>query len=240
MKYLMAGLDKQSDKGFGINADAFKKAADQLSMLKEYNEQFLPQKHMPIFYLYRHSIELYFKSIIFLFHQELNIPYGNNSNKSQILMQNGKWRDLDNCHWIDALYWYWAKIIVDKSDELKVSAPEGDWRVHPDLKRLISNIIKYDKDSTYFRYPFSKNDPGNKDKEKYTMKKVNDLEEIFKKASLGKGGFTFIIKDDDDNIKSVYSHDDNVLIDLFDAFRESSDILSNYHIMTRMTLCDGF
>ncbi|MFE4525429.1 hypothetical protein ACFRCQ_25520 [Cytobacillus firmus] len=239
MKYLMTGIEHQLDRGFGINADAFRRAADQLNDLDEYNQQFSPQKHMPVFYLYRHSIELYFKSMIFLFHLELNLPYSEGSEKPQIYSSEGKWRDMDNCHWVDALYWYWSKLIRDNKESLSRVAPEGDWRVHPDLKGFIDKIVKYDRDSTFFRYPYSKNQQ-NKDEEKYSMRKVDDIQDVFKQASSGKGGFTLLIKDEEDNIKAVYSHDENILKGLLDVFREASSILHSYHIMTRMTLCDGY
>jgi hypothetical protein len=240
MKYLMTGLEDQLDKGFGINADAFKKAGDQLYSSENFNNQFIPQKHMPIFYLYRHSIELYLKSMIFLIHLELKIPYGEGSNKPQIYTSEGKWRDLDNCHWVDALYWYWTQLIIDQSEKLQTHAPKGDWRIQPDLKKLVDMITNYDKDSTYFRYPFTKNNKKHNDAEKYSMRKIDNLQEIYKKASLNKGGFTLILKDDDENINAIYSHEENVLSDLLDVFKETSDILYSFHIMTRMTLCEGF
>jgi hypothetical protein len=241
MKYLMMGFEGQLDKGFGINAEAFRSAGDHLFVNEEYNNQFSPQKHMPVFYLYRHSIELYFKSMIYLFHLELSLPYGENSNgKAQIQMENRKWRDMDNCHYIDALFWYWSKLIVDNTDELRNRAPEGDWRVHPDLSDLVDSIVKYDKDSTYFRYPFVKKGNLKKEGEKYSMKKVIDTEEMFKKAASGKGGFTMILKDENENIKSLYTYDEDVLGELLGEFKEIADILHNYHIMTRITLCEGF
>jgi len=192
---------------------------------------------MPIFFLYRHSIELFLKSMIVIFHSELALPYPNN--KPQILTEEGKWRDLDNCHWIDALYWYWARILIEHKVKLEEEAPNGSWILHPDLEENIKVIAKYDKDSTFFRYPFTKRNPS-LDQKKYSMKRVNNLNDIVKQINTKKGGFTFIIKDDNDNIKSIYSLDENVMSSELVIFKETSDIFSNYHIMTRMTLCEGF
>jgi len=158
MKYLIAGIEHQTDKGFGINAEAFKKSADFLVESEEFTTDFIPQKHMPIFFLYRHSIELFLKSMIVILHSELSLPYPNS--KPQILTEEGKWRDLDNCHWIDALYWYWAKILTEQKEKLELEAPKGSWMVHPDLAENIKLIASYDKDSTFFRYPFTKRDPS--------------------------------------------------------------------------------
>ncbi|MFP3919937.1 hypothetical protein U5N28_19205 [Lysinibacillus telephonicus] len=237
MKYLMSGIDHQTDRGFGINAEAFKKSADFLIESEEFTSDFIPQKHMPIFFLYRHSIELFFKSLIVIFHSELALPYPNN--KPQILTEEGKWRDLDNCHWIDSLYWYWSKILTDKKDKLDEEAPKGSWMIHPDLEENIKLIASYDKDSTFFRYPFTKRNPI-LDSEKYSVKKVNNLKDINNSVRQGKGSFTLILTDEDENISSIYSLDENVMSSELVTFKETSDILSNYHIMTRMTLCQGF
>lgn len=237
MKYLLSGIEHQIDKGFGVNADAFRKSADFLYNSEEFINNFIPQKHMPIFFLYRHSIELFLKSMIVTLHNELALPYPDK--KLQILTQENKWRDLDNCHWIDALYWYWAKLIIDHKTTLDKLAPNGSWMLHPDLKTNIETIAKYDKDSTFFRYPFTKNKPS-LDKEKYSMKKVNDFQEIIDKKQIGKGSFTFILKDEDENISSIYTHDDNVMSNELEIFKETAEIFSTYHIMMRMTLSEGF
>jgi len=72
------------------------------------------------------------------------------------------------------------------------------------------------------------------------MKKVGNLKDIIKPQNQGKGSFTFILKDEDETIKSIYSLDENVMSNELVTFIETSDIFSNYHIMTRMTLCQGF
>lgn len=236
MKYMLSGIDQQSDKGFGINAEAYKKAADQLYNSEEYINTFNPQKHMPIFYLYRHSIELYFKSMIYIFQIELNLLNKNNLNKPNIQTKNGEKRSLHNCHWLDELFWYWAKLMIDHNENLKHLAPKADWRVHPDLDELIVEISKYDKDSTYFRYPFERKQ-NNKDTEKYSMKKTNNLNDL---VGNEKGGVSLIITDKDENIRSAYVYDENLLNDLLNIFKKTSKILSGYHVMTRMTLCQGY
>lgn len=235
MKYKIAGLEHQTDKGFGINAEAFKKSADFLFESEKFMNEFIPQKHMPIFFLYRHSIELFFKSMIVIFHSELSIPYPNK--KPQILTENGKWRDLDDTHWVDALYWYWSKILIENKDKLERQAPKGNW-VLPDLEEKIKIIANYDKDSTFFRYPFSKRNPK-LDQAKYSMKKVNSFDDL-KKVNVTQGGFTLILIDDNDNISSIYTHDKNTLSDELDIFRKTADMLYHYHLMTRMELCGYF
>ncbi|GAA0322726.1 hypothetical protein GCM10008967_11540 [Bacillus carboniphilus] len=111
--------------------------------------------------------------------------------------------------------------------------------MHPELEENIKVIASYDKDSTFFRYPFTKRDPS-LDQKKYSMKKVNNFKDIINSENQGKGSFTMILKDEDENISSVYSLDENVMSSELVIFKETSDILSNYHIMTRMTLCQGF
>lgn len=238
MKYMMTGIDGQEDKGFGITADAFLKAGDVLFESEIYNKGFNPQKHMPIFYMYRHSIELYFKSMITIFHTELEL--GGKKSKIEIKTIDGKSKELGTCHWVDALFWYWSKIINDNKEKLINIAPNGSWEtIHPDLEGLIETVSIYDKDSTFFRYPFSKGDRKIKDNEKYSMKKIKDIKDL-QKSMIAGSGFTFLLKDQDENITSIYSHDDNLLSDVLIDFKITSEILHNYHLMTRMTLCEGF
>ncbi|ASS75389.1 hypothetical protein CIG75_10565 [Tumebacillus algifaecis] len=67
------------DNGFAATADTFQKTADFLFQSKEYAEEmgnfgttYIP---MPVQYLYRHSIELYLKSIIIRLHRSLKLPF---------------------------------------------------------------------------------------------------------------------------------------------------------------------
>lgn len=46
MKYLMSGIEHQSDKGFGISAEAFKKSADFLIESDEFTRRVCINRQM--------------------------------------------------------------------------------------------------------------------------------------------------------------------------------------------------
>ena len=76
MNYLLTPLHKHADLGFGGTADSCKHAADYLEAngaeLAHFNG------HLPINFLRRHAIELYFKSAI------IHLSSG-----SEIVLRNG-------------------------------------------------------------------------------------------------------------------------------------------------------
>lgn len=118
MMYLLTGMDKQKDKGFGIHAIAFMKAAKSLINSEEYQKEFNPQKHIPIQYLLRHSVELYLKSMIISIHVFLNLPYHEGSKSMLFLDKEGKERNIENSHWIDTLFWYWSTLLDEHKEVL--------------------------------------------------------------------------------------------------------------------------
>src|SRR5690606_2170631 len=102
-------IKKHIDKGFGITADSYYHSAEHLKDNHFEHYDVVQQAEMPQMYLYRHSIELYLKSLIVIFHNVLKINYGTvpyNSNEPELLV-NGQWRKLYASHYIDALYNYW-------------------------------------------------------------------------------------------------------------------------------------
>ena len=77
MTYLFTGIETHIDKGFGVTADAYKKSAEFLETNDFEHFNITQQAEMPQNYLFRHSIELYLKSLILIFHRKLKINYGN-------------------------------------------------------------------------------------------------------------------------------------------------------------------
>ncbi|MEK4715357.1 hypothetical protein [Sporosarcina sp. FSL K6-5500] len=236
--YFLNGIDEQADKGFGILGDAFVEAADQLYKSKE--NSFLAHIHMPIGYLYRHAIELHLKSMIVIFHEQLEIPYGESSDKPQILLKDGRWRNIDDCHWLNALYWYWSKLINDNREKLEEIAAEGSWLLNQKWEAMIDEIHSYDKDSSYFRYPFVKKDDKNRDAEKFLMQEVDGLENLEVKD----GGVYMVYTDQpttsgEINAVKIYSHKKGTLDDLIETAHILSNDLKGFHIMMRHTLCGG-
>ncbi|MEZ7507336.1 hypothetical protein [Flavobacterium sp. Arc2] len=63
MTYLFTGIDTHIDKGFGVTADADIKSADFLQTNNFDHFNITQPTEIPQNYLYRHSTELYLKSL---------------------------------------------------------------------------------------------------------------------------------------------------------------------------------
>lgn len=245
MNYLLTGIDLHPDKGFGITADSYYKSAEHLfsNHFKEYD--FTQQAEMPQNFLYRHSIELYLKSLIIIFHRKLKLGYGTNSFDSddpEVLI-DGKWKKLYSCHYIDKLYEYWLNhLLLPNIVILNEKAPKGDWVETENITNLFGLISKYDQDSSYFRYPITKN--SSLDFQKYTMQKfkgtnLNNIVEEIRNSETGSKGksFTMLILDEKDEVVQAYQKAENTLLDLRDALKDVAFYFHCIHIMTRVTLC---
>lgn len=243
----MTGIELHLDKGFGITADSYYKSAEHLMTNHFEHYDVTQQAEMPQNFLYRHAIELYLKSLIIIFHRKLKINYRNvpfDSEEPEIFT-DGKWRKLYTCHFIDKLYEYWLNnLLLPNIDVLNEKAPKGDWQETKKITNLFPVISKYDQDSSYFRYPITKN--SSLDTKKYTMQKfkATNMEQFIKeiqeqKSEAKKGTFTMLLVDDSDNIVEAFKQTENVLSDVRDALKEVAFYFNCIHIMTRVTLCGG-
>ncbi len=243
MKYQLTSIETHLDFGFGITGESYFESADLLSKKKKEIQTF-QQAEMPIGFLYRHSIELFLKSLIIIFHQKLELPYDDqpfDSKKPKILI-GGNWSDLFNCHLIDELYNYWVyELLIKHHTQLKKIGPKGDWNENNDVSKLIPIIAGYDRDSLYFRYPLTKN--TSVDGKKFTMKKLN-LKNLEQKLASPKEGrnkdskLFMVLKNNNEEIVEAFQRDENVLENVTKALKETSRYLMNMHIMSRVTLCD--
>ncbi len=247
MHYLFTGIEMHPDKGFGITADAYYESAEHL--MNNHFEYYdtTQQAEMPQNFLFRHSIELYLKSLIIIFHRNLKINYGTvafDSDEPEVYSE-GKWRKLYSCHYIDKLYYYWLNsLLLPNITKLQDIASKGDWQESKKITQLFSIICKYDQDSSYFRYPITKNSLH--DNEKYTMQKVKSnniegiLQEIKEQEKVDdKTSLTLLILDDNDYIVDGFKHSKNILLDVRDALKKVAFYLNCIHVMTRSTLCGG-
>ena len=247
MNYIFTGIELHPDLGFGITADSYYKSAEHL-MNNHYEYYDITQQvEMPQNFLFRHSIELYLKSLIIIFHKKLNLNYGTvdyDSNEPEALI-DGKWKKLYACHFIDKLYGYWLNhLLLPNIKILEKIASKGDWQEHQPITKLFEIISKYDRDSSYFRYPITKNSALDNKKNtiqkfKATDKLENLIKEIKEKKGNKKGGLTMLMIDEDDNITEAFHKAENVLPDVRDALKEVAYYFNAIHIMTRVTLCGG-
>ncbi|WP_073487809.1 hypothetical protein [Flavobacterium sp. CF108] len=247
MKYMLTGIEVHPDLGFGITADSYYHSAEHLMTNHFEHYDLTQQVEMPQNFLFRHSIELYLKSLIIIFHKELNIDYGNvafDSDDPEAFV-DGKWRKLYSSHFIDKLYDYWLNnLLLPNIQKLTDLAPKGDWQEYKKITTLFRIISKYDQDSSYFRYPITKNSAL--DNEKNTMQKfkakdnIEDLiNEMQEKNGDKKGNLTMLVFDNQDNIIEAFHKADNVLPEVRDALYEVASYFHGIHIMTRVTLCGG-
>lgn len=238
-KYLLSSIGTHADKGFGVTAEAFKKAADHLSN-SDFKENTLVQGEMPVLYLYRHSIELFLKSLIMHIHDKINIPYLLvTSSENHQFMVNDKGHPLyiENCHSLQLLFEYLCKLIKENDEDLKLQAPKANWLITGRIRGYMKSIYELDDKSDYFRYPISRD--KSKDKAKYTMKKVKK-KDFSRLVGNSQGKMMFATKDRNGEIQDIYMRDENVLKEITTVLTKTTDFFHNFHIMTRIELCNGW
>lgn len=246
MIYQLTGIDTHLDFGFGITGEAYYESAEYLFSNKE-SIKVVQLGEMPINYLYRHSIELFIKSLIIISHKKLQIAYDSepfDSVRPKILT-GGIWKDLYTCHWLDELYNYWLnELLLRHKDALESIAPRGDWQESNSISEFFPLIASYDRDSSFFRYPVTRN--AALDPEKFTMQHIDleKLQQIFKGEDTRKNGIGsqlfLLYRNDDGNIIDGFERTDDVLEDITQALKEVAHYFYCIHAMARMTLCEGY
>jgi hypothetical protein len=239
MKYKLSSIDTHADKGFGVTAEAFKEAADRLND-EDFIDDVMAQGEMPVLYLYRHSIELFLKSLIMHIHEELKIPYlkeTNNGNHPFILNEKGHVIYIENCHSLKILFHYLCNLIKEHKDSLQSHAPNANWLINGRIRGNMKAINELDDKSDYFRYPISRNQ--SKDKDKYSIKKIaeRDLSKVLNSVQ---GKMIFATKNKEGEIQDIYMRDQNILKEMFKVLKQTADFFNVFHFMTRMDLCNGW
>lgn len=170
--YLFAPLDKHYDKGFGAVADSFLDAATALK--EQYNRGKL-NGHLPICYLFRHSIELFLKGAIIIVHQGLKIPYGTESYSSEPkLPVDGKMKSIYAIHDMDLLYKYLYKLKLEKRAKFE-GVVNSNWEFDAELGSKFERLKEIDSSSAYFRYPIEKSAVYEKNKSAFKETTIEDV-----------------------------------------------------------------
>ena len=247
MNYLLTGIELHPDLGFGITADSYYHSAEHLMNNHFENYDVTQQAEMPQNFLFRHCIELYLKSLIIIFHKKLKIFYGTvdfESNEPEVLI-DGKWKKLYSSHYIDKLYEYWLNnLLLPNIVELKKIAPKGDWVEYENITKSFQIISKYDQDSSYFRYPITRNSALDVEKNSMQEFKVKgSLEDFIKDIQEKKDGIkseiTMVLYDGEDNVTKAFHKEENILPEVRNALNEVATYFSGIHVMVRVTLCGG-
>jgi hypothetical protein len=161
---MFAPLDRHYDNGFGAVADSFRDAAEEL--VAGYHRVKI-NGHLPICYLYRHSIELYLKGLIIIIHKKFKLPYGSKpySSEPEIPIGNGTPRTIYRIHDLGLLYRYVSNLFFENGLD-KETGLVGVFNQDTDSK--IREISEIDYGSQFFRYPMSKD--GEHDAKKSVFK----------------------------------------------------------------------
>jgi len=246
MTYQLTSIDTHLDFGFGITGESYYRSAEHLYENQK-NITVFQQVGMPANYLYRHSIELFLKSLIIILHNRLKITYDNepfDTDKPKIYT-GGNWKELYTCHWIDELYNYWLnELLLKHKEQLQKLAPKGDWQEETSVSKFFPLIAGYDRDSSFFRYPVTKN--SSLDPQKYSMQRIEleSLDSVFgSKTKTDKkkpdSKIIMLMKNDKDEIVEGFALQKNVLDNVTQALKKVSHYFYLLHIMTRVTLCNG-
>ena len=237
MLYLMMPLEKHYDNGFGATAEAFLAAA---LTLREKTKSPLLFELLPQNYLLRHAIELFLKSGIVIIHRKLKISFDDKPHNSQPMVRiDDKWEPFFRVHSIADLYAYWKSLIVANAETLKnLCKYTPDWTIAAELGEWIAFIEKTDPNSTYYRYPASRD--AMEDKKKSPFKEVAQEDLFPKDLPEGKYIKAFLVENAKGDVVNAYMLDDNTEKEATDALLKAADTLNNYHAMMRIELTEGW
>jgi hypothetical protein len=226
MLYMLMPLDRHFDRGFGAMADAFKNAADALETSEEASAKAL-NGHLPISFLYRHSIELYLKSAIIIFHRKFKLPYGPLSydGEPHVLMET-KWKPLYRIHALQPLYSYFRKLFADHAEYL--SAHTGtDWTFPDELSGWIQIIEATDPTSTFFRYPITANRDKDASKSDIQPEAYDHMLETL--SARPEPLKAFLMVDENDQVIESFSHNPSAATANLAALKEAAEFLFCCH-----------
>lgn len=235
MQFLLSPLSEQFDLGFGIVGHSFKTAAEELESHNGPTADF--HRHLPICYLYRHSVELFLKSAIIIFHRKFRLPYGSSAwdSKPQVFIQ-GHWKPMYSVHSVSDLYAYLDTLFRQHQPYL-ADETQTDWTMPASAQDWIGLIESYDRQSTFFRYPVTSD--FHKDAAKSGRVEMSATEFTAKVATGAiHSDVTLLLHDNDGNPTRAF-HTDEPLPDLLLALRETASLFSNIHVGLRMELCNG-
>ena len=230
MNFLFTPPNTHYDNGLGITAHNFSNAAD---ILKNNNSTMAGV--LPLYYLQRHAIELFLKSLIVILHKKYAIPYGDNySLKNPALQIGDKWKPLSNTHNIDNLYQYFIKIYAECNNRL----PDNIcWDLPSDIERKIKLISGSDPKSTYFRYPESSNPV--QDSKKANIQKES-MESIVNESNKSKKPyFGIMMLDENDKFIESYNVKSTSLPSISKALEEVNKFFTGIHCAFRVELTNG-
>lgn len=232
MKYLFTPNDQHFDLGFGVAADSFKQAGDVV--LLSHADSPSPNLHLPANFLYRHAIELYLKSGIFIFHKKFSLQFENGLPMVLVGIKNSK--PIDKVHDLQQLFTYFRSLVSNQTKYL-AEHTNTDWSFHPNFDKWISDIEATDSSGTFFRYPVTKHHSQDKNKSVYKGGNFQDMV-----ANIGVSAAplkAFVVLDSDGGIATTFQLDDTRAKKMTSPLKGAVDVMYGYNIAMRMELTNG-
>lgn len=222
---MMLPLYLQYDSGFGAIADSFKFSADALEKNPEAGGL---HSHLPTSFLFRHSVELYLKSCIIIFHRKFDIPYADTASGEAAIVIGGRCKLLKDIHALLPLYSH-LKSLIDLNIEFLSTLKDADWDLSSDLESRVKQIDGMDASSTFFRYPVTKDKPKDKQKSTVQPKDWESMVESMHNSTKRVKAFLFV--DDDYNVVEAFNHDDEKVSALTKILRATAEDFCGLHMM---------
>ncbi len=237
MHYLMLPLEQHYDDGFGATAEAFLEAAATLRKAESKTVFF---EHLPQSYLLRHAVELFLKSGIIIIHRRLKIPFDTQPSTSQprVLTPEG-WKPIYRVHSIGDLYGHWKSIVTRNAQTLQALCKhKPDWTVPAELDHWIDTIEKTDPDSTYYRYPITRDPAADKNKSSFKEVPVDNL--FPADMPEDKRVRALVIKNEEGEFVRAFALDESTDQTAMAALTKAAEELNNWHAMMRIELTGGW
>jgi len=226
-------LDRQFDSGFMSTAEAFHEAAKAIDTDNKGSGFGMSGSRLPVFYLFRHAIELYFKSILTIMHRRFNPSYPHiNREDFPTVSIGSKRKKIFQVHSIRDLYNEFLDMLKRNETDIK-EIGKTDWTDVPDeLSRWVTIIDEADKASTMFRYPFT-TDPAT-DKMKSAFKAIHPVAvatEAHARSDDGSPGLKIMaLRNDNNETVEAFVRDDEPMSDAYDALRQLADMLTGVNL----------
>jgi hypothetical protein len=225
IEHMFMPLGRHADDGFRAVGQAFQDAADHLRTERGEGGASKMYGHLPTNYLYRHSIELYLKSMIVTAHRRLRLTSANGNYEPIPHIPIGQTlKPIYNVHGLRALFDEMKRIFISHRDVIG-SFAKTDWSKIPDeLGGWIETIDDADPTSTVFRYPVSKSPEIDEKKSSFKSVDVADLTSGMNAD--GPTQFALIMIDQNDNVVESFALDENPIPELRDALLKAVEMLS--------------
>ena len=231
--------DQQFDSGFSSTGCSFFEAAKSLEENSSAYGFGLGGSRLPIFYLYRHSCELFFKSILIILHRrfECEIPSKSNRSFPEVIIDSRKPKQLFSVHSIKELFDSYQSRIKALAPEIQKISALTDWvEIPKEISGLVDVVEKADAKSSMFRYPVTLD--TNLDSQKSSIKEISPdvISKHLDHKKGGRGRMIMALKDSDGAFVKAYTHDETAMDGTLLAIKQLSEMMHGASIGMMMEI----